>query len=55
MNTTDCQSSSDYTKRKNLIEMELCTMNGKFQGRNYDKGKWNNKNIENITLIEDEV
>lgn len=30
-------------------------MNGKFQCRNYDKDKWNNVNLENIPLIEDEV
>ena len=61
MNITDYQSSSDYAKRyfyiktKNLIDMELCTMNGKFQWRNYDKDKWNNVNLENIPLIEYEV
>lgn len=42
-------------KRKNLIDMEFRTMSGKFQWRNYDNGKWNNVNPENIPLIEDEV
>ena len=42
-------------KRKNLVDMEFRTMSGKFQWRNYDNGKWNNVNPENIPLIEDEV
>lgn len=42
-------------KRKNLVDMEFRTMSGKFQWRNYDNGKWNNVNPENIPLIEDEA
>lgn len=42
-------------KRKNLADMEFRTMDGKFQWRKYDNGKWNNVNPENIPLIEGEV
>lgn len=56
MPKSDARRIADFMlKRKNLIDMEFRTMNGKFQWRNYDNGKWNNVNPENIPLIEDEV